>query len=309
MESISKRLNNSEVDILATFKEKMGTVVACSPETLEALLMAVLARGHILIEDQPGVGKTTLARALAKLTGLTTIRIQGTPDLHPSDLLGSMVWDKKLDSFRLHKGPIFTEILLADELNRATPRSQSALLQAMEERTVSIEGNLHTLSEFFTVIATQNQLEHSGTFQLPSSQLDRFTIRLHLGHADSQNEKKILQGSIGRNKLEDLESLLDHQQLRELRSAAENIPVPVKTIDFIQSVLEWSRSHHNGLSTRAGLSWLAMSKACALLYKHPEVWIDHTLKVAECSLSHRFKDQTAAFQVHINALKQRYGAL
>ncbi len=228
----------------------------------------LLAGGHLLLEDLPGVGKTTLAHALAASTGLHFQRVQFTSDLMPSDIIGVSVYERERNDFRFHPGPLFTELLLADEINRGTPKVQSALLEAMAEGQVSIDGETRPLPETFIVIATQNPLDQVGTFPLPNSQLDRFLMRIVLGYPSPKAERTLLQGEDRHHLLSRLEPLLDPQQIIELRRQCHTILANTTLLDYLQDLLRATRQHPDiqvGLSPRAGLALLGAARAWAML--------------------------------------------
>jgi MoxR-like ATPase len=228
----------------------------------------VLAGGHLLIEDMPGVGKTTLAHALAATLGLEFQRIQFTSDLLPSDIIGVSVYERESGGFRFHPGPLFTQLLLADEINRATPKTQSALLEAMAEGQVSIDGATRALARPFFVVATQNPLEVGGTFPLPDSQLDRFMLRIALDYPDSVAERALLAGDDRRALIAEAPAVLDADALLRLQRQARALLAAPALLDYVQALLEASRRHPDirvGLSPRAGLALLAGARAWALL--------------------------------------------
>ena len=231
-------------------------------------LSCLLARGHLLIEDLPGVGKTTLAQTLARLLGLGFSRIQFTSDMLPADIVGLSIFDRERSEFRFLPGPIFSQVLLADEVNRATPKTQSALLEAMEERQVTIEGETRPLPDPFFVIATQNPSTQIGTFPLPESQLDRFLLRLELGYPDRAAERALLENGGRSDKLLLLEARLMPNQLSPLQSQAAAIHVSPALLDYVQKLVEATRTSRqfvHGLSPRAALALLAVSRAWAFL--------------------------------------------
>ena len=230
--------------------------------------VCLLAEGHLLIEDLPGLGKTTLARAMAASLGLDFHRLQFTSDLLPSDILGVSVFDQSQQRFAFHPGPIFTQLLMADEINRAPPRTQSALLEAMAEHQITVDGVCHRLQQPFFVIATQNPVDLVGTFPLPDSQLDRFLLRIQLGYPDATAERAMLIGEDRRHLIEQAQPLLDAEQLLALRRAVSGIHASTALIDYIQALLAHSRRYPGvrvGLSPRAGLALLRAAKAHALL--------------------------------------------
>jgi MoxR-like ATPase len=235
---------------------------------VELAFACLLAGGHLLIEDLPGLGKTTLARALAATFGLSFQRMQFTADLLPSDILGVSIYEQETHAFRFHPGPVFTQLLLADEINRAPPRTQSALLEAMGEQQVTIDGACHPLPAPFFVIATQNPVDLAGTFPLPDSQLDRFLLRIALGYPDADSERSMLAGEDRQNMIAASRPLLDADEVLALRAAATRIHASSALIEYIQGLLAESRRHPGvqvGLSPRAGLALLHAARALALL--------------------------------------------
>jgi MoxR-like ATPase len=235
---------------------------------IRRILAALLARGHVLIEDLPGVGKTTLAHTLARALGLSFQRIQFTSDLLPADIIGVSIYDRDKAKFKFHPGPIFAQMVLADEINRATPKTQSALLEAMEEHQITVEGHTHRLPAPFFVIATQNPMHQIGTFPLPESQLDRFMARIELGYPDAGAERNLLKGKDRRSLLETLEPVLSVDSLMRLQARVSEIKVSEALLDYVQALLQFSRDstlYVNGLSPRAGLALLRCAQAWALL--------------------------------------------
>src|SRR4051812_36222854 len=230
-------------------------------------LACMLARGHLLIEDLPGVGKTTLAHVLARCLGLQFQRIQFTSDMLPADILGVAIYDGS-GGFKFHPGPIFAQVILADEVNRATPKTQSALLEAMEEHQVTAEGETRKLPEPFFVIATQNPSEQVGTFPLPESQLDRFTMRIELGYPDHDAERALLSGTDRRDMLATLDPCMSPAELVELQAAAQKIHVSPALLDYVQAIVEHTRRSPDyvaGLSPRAALALVHSARAWAML--------------------------------------------
>ncbi len=245
-----------------------GQIILGKDHAIRLALTCLLARGHLLIEDTPGVGKTTLAHTLAHVLRLDYSRIQFTSDLLPADVLGTSIFERETGTFHFHPGPVFTELLLADEINRAPPKTQSALLEVMEEQQVTVEGETRALGEPFFVIATQNPREQAGTFPLPESQLDRFLMRLSLGYPDADAERELLAGSDRRRQIAELSPVLHPRDLVALQTAAESVHVSGALLDYIQALLRASRAPSRfagGLSPRAGLSLLAAARAWALL--------------------------------------------
>ena len=245
-----------------------GRIILGKERQIRLALACLLARGHLLIEDLPGVGKTTLAHMLANIAGLSFQRVQFTSDLLPADILGVSVWERETGAFTFHPGPVFTQLLLADEINRATPKAQSALLEAMEERQVSVEGETRRLPEPFFVIATQNPSHHIGTFPLPESQLDRFLMRLEMGYPDPRAERDLLEGRDRRELLDGLQPVLSVEQLLELQRQAQDVHVSAALLDYVQALVNASRDparFETGLSPRAALALLRATRAWALM--------------------------------------------
>jgi MoxR-like ATPase len=251
---------------LAPLIDTANTVILGKPRQLRLAVCCLLARGHLLIEDVPGVGKTTLAHTLANLLGMDYQRIQFTSDLLPADVLGSSIFDAKNHSFRFHPGPIFHQMILADEINRSTPKAQSALLEAMEEHQVTVEGETRPLPEPFFVIATQNPLHQVGTFPLPESQLDRFLMRITLGYPDSRSERALFKGEERHSLLERLPVCLPAEELRSLQAEAKQVHASEALLDYVQALVKFSREsdqYEIGLSPRAGLALLSAARAWA----------------------------------------------
>ncbi len=260
---------------LAAILQQLSRIVVGKSEPLKLSLACLLARGHLLIEDIPGVGKSTLAQALAMTLGLNYARIQFTSDLLPADVLGVSIFDEHGQAFRFHAGPIFHSVVLADEINRAPPKTQSALLEAMEERQVSIDGVTRKLSDPFFVIATQNPVEQIGAYPLPESQLDRFLAAIELGYPDVGAERELLTGGDRRAQLAELPPQCDPATLAEWQREAARIHVAPALFDYVQALLAASRGHlagakgdagaRRGLSPRAGLMLVAATRAMALI--------------------------------------------
>ncbi|MDH4608916.1 MoxR family ATPase [Pseudomonas sp. BN102] len=254
----------------------------------------LLARGHLLIEDLPGMGKTTLGHALAKVLGLSFQRIQFTSDLLPGDILGTSVFDKNSSQFVFHPGPVFAELVLADEINRATPKSQSALLEAMEEGQVTIEGATRPLPEPFFVIATQNPVSQGGTFALPESQLDRFLMRLSLGYPARAAEKALLQGEARRELLPRLEPVFSHAELGLIQAEVPKVVARDALVDYVLRLVDATRSQPQfawGLSPRASLALLSAARAWALLAGRDYVIPEDVQAVLPSVVGHRLRER------------------
>jgi MoxR-like ATPase len=291
-------MNSAQLDTAVTntketldnIVEEIGRVILGKEEAIRLSLACLLARGHLLIEDLPGVGKTTLSHVFASTLGLDYQRIQFTSDLLPADILGISIYDRDSSSFSFHPGPIFSQLILADEVNRATPRAQSALLEAMEESQVTVEGKTRALPEPFFVIATQNPSNQVGTFPLPESQLDRFTMRIKLGYPDKKAERELLKGSDRRQLLKHITPSIDSEQLIAMQQQAESIHVAEALLDYLQDLLDYSRrsaDYTNGLSPRAGLAVLRCARAWALIHGHPQVLPEDIQQVLPSIISHR----------------------
>ncbi|KAF1013752.1 MAG: hypothetical protein GAK31_02758 [Stenotrophomonas maltophilia] len=253
---------------LRAAQDQVNGLVLGKAHEVRLAFVALLSGGHLLIEDLPGLGKTTLAHALASSLGLGFQRVQFTSDLLPADVLGVSVYEAGSRQFQFHPGPVFTHVLLADEINRAPPRTQSALLEAMAEQQVTLDGQTHALPDPFFVIATQNPVDLSGTFPLPDSQLDRFLLRLAMGYPSAQAERELLRGSDRRDLIAQARPQLDDTQVRALRAAVLQVHASDALVDYVQALLTRSRQHAGvrvGLSPRAGLAMLRAARAHALL--------------------------------------------
>lgn len=262
---------------LARAQEQVNALILGKAEQVRLAFVALLAGGHVLIEDLPGLGKTTLAQALSASLGLSFQRIQFTSDLMPADVLGISVFDATTREFRFHPGPVFTQVLLADEINRAPPRTQSALLEAMAEYQVTIDGQTHPLAQPFFVLATQNPVDLSGTFPLPDSQLDRFLLRFALGYPDPASERALLTGADRREQVAQLQPQLSQAEVETLRRAVDAVHASPALVDYVLALLERSRHHawvKVGLSPRAGIALLRAARAHALLLGREHVLPD-----------------------------------
>lgn len=270
--------------------QSASQVVLDKNSEIKLAVTCLLAGGHLLIEDVPGVGKTTLVQTLAKLSGLETHRIQFTVDLLPADILGGQIYNAKEHTFEFHKGPLFTEMVLADELNRASPRTQGALLQAMEENQVSIDGKNYPLPDPFFVIATQNPHQQMGTFPLPESQLDRFLMSLELNYASRETEIEIFKSSEARDKIQGLKTLLSKNQFHDFRKKVTDISVSHLMAQYVSDLLlksRMSKTESLPLSTRAGLSLVKSAKAWAFLEGRTFIKPEDIQAVGASVLGHR----------------------
>jgi MoxR-like ATPase len=280
-------------DLLAQvhrLEANVAKVVRGKPQAIRLAVTTLLARGHLLIEDIPGVGKTTLARSLAASVGGTFRRIQFTSDLLPSDITGVTIYDPENRQFELRKGPVFANVVLADEINRTTPRTQSALLEAMSEGHVSIDDTTHELGQPFMVLATQNPIEHFGTYPLPESQMDRFLLRIHLGYPQRQVERDILRERAGGDPVGSLEAVIDHAHLRAAQDAVERVRVDDQLVDYAMSVVEETRRNVSiavGISTRGALAWYRAAQAHAFADGRDYCIPDDFKQLAVPALAHR----------------------
>lgn len=275
---------------LAQLKGSVGRVIRGKPEAIEWIVAALLARGHVLIEDVPGVGKTTLAQALARSLNLAFSRIQFTSDTLPSDVIGVSLWRAERGEFEFLPGPIFTNILLADEINRATPKTQAALLEAMNERTVTVEKTRYRLREPFMVLATQNPVEYLGTYPLPESQLDRFLLRLSLGYPSHDEELGLLRRGGVEDELEALAPVLDEGEMVELQARARAVRIAPQLLEYLLELVQRTRKHPSlalGVSTRGALALQRASQALALVEGREYVIPDDIARMAVPVLAHR----------------------
>jgi MoxR-like ATPase len=269
---------------------QLNTVIVGKPAQTQNCVACLLAGGHLLIEDVPGVGKTTLAHALARTFGLQFSRVQFTSDLMPSDLSGVSIYERGKEAFVFHPGPIFAQVLLADEINRASPKTQSALLEAMEEKQVSVEGETRPLPSPFFVIATQNPHDQLGTYALPESQLDRFLMRISLGYPDRTAERELLAGHDRRDMVDALPSLLSIDELQTLQRLVLDIHASDPLLNYVQDLIAATRSGRwflQGLSPRAGIAVLRAAKAQALLSGRNYVAPDDVQAILPQTISHR----------------------
>jgi MoxR-like ATPase len=289
-QSAAERNDVGRDDTLAAVIEAAEGVILGKTEALRLALACILARGHLLIEDLPGVGKTTLAHLLARLFGLHYSRIQFTSDMLPADVIGVSVYERVGERFRFHPGPVFSQVVLADEINRATPKAQSALLEAMEERQVTAEGETRPLPDPFFVIATQNPSCQIGTFALPESQLDRFLMRIELGYPDAAQEKALLAGADRRQILAKLAPALSPAELIAAQNRVESIHAAPAVIDYCHALVTFTRGcerFRHGLSPRAGLGLLRAAKAWALMAGRDFVIPEDIQRVLPAVVAHR----------------------
>jgi MoxR-like ATPase len=275
---------------LKAIRDQLNTVIVGKPDQVQDCVACLLAGGHLLIDDVPGVGKTTLAHALARTFGLQFSRVQFTSDLMPSDLSGVSVYERGKEAFVFHPGPLFAQVLLADEINRASPKTQSALLEAMEEKQVTVEGETRPLPEPFFVIATQNPMDQIGTYALPESQLDRFLMRISLGYPDRAAERELLLGNDRRAMLDTLPSLLGAGELRALQQQVLSIHAAGPLLDYVQDLIAATRGGQwflQGLSPRAGIAVLRAAKALAFLSGRDYVAPDDVQAILPQTIAHR----------------------
>jgi MoxR-like ATPase len=275
---------------LSRLRQSVARVIRGKEEAIDLVIVALLARGHVLIEDVPGVGKTTLAQALARSLNLSFSRIQFTSDTLPSDVIGVSLWRAEKGEFEFLPGPIFTNVLLADEINRATPKTQAALLEAMNERTVTVEKVRYRLREPFLVLATQNPVEYLGTYQLPESQLDRFLLRLHLGYPSPEEELALLARGGVEEELESVEPVLEAAEVVELQGQVRQVRIADALLRYLLELVQRTRKHPSlalGVSTRGALSLQRAAQALALLAGRDYVIPDDIVRLAVPVMAHR----------------------
>jgi len=294
---LKKQLHAVDDSPVARILEAAGQIILGKEAQIRLALACLLARGHLLIEDIPGVGKTTLAHVLAKSLGLQFQRIQFTSDMLPADILGVSIYDRPTSAFKFHPGPIFSQVILADEVNRATPKTQSALLEAMEEHQVTAEGETRRLPEPFFVIATQNPTEQVGTFPLPESQLDRFLMRIELGYPDRGAERALLSGTDRRDLLASLPPCMSPAELAELQGRAQRVHAAPALLDYVQAIVEHTRRAPEfaaGLSPRAALALLHSARAWALIEGRDKVIPEDVQAVLPGVAGHRLRPASDA---------------
>ena len=281
--------------IIQQLIQQLDQILLGKHHQIKLAISCLLAEGHLLLEDLPGMGKTTLAHGLAKALGLQFQRVQFNIDLLPADILGAAIYDREKSPFRFHQGPVFSNILLADEINRSSPKTQSALLEAMEERQVSIEGKTRALPSPFFVIATQNPFSQSGTFPLPESQLDRFLMRLSLGYPSQNAERQLLEGLDPRERINELQTLLKPDQLTELQQMAKQVTASPALLDYLQRLIAVTRHDDrfgHGLSPRGALAILRAAKAWALIHDRQYLIPEDLQAVIPAVITHRLRGTT-----------------
>jgi MoxR-like ATPase len=283
-------MQSATVRQLSRLVDQISTIIVGKRAQIEDCVACLLAGGHLLIEDVPGVGKTTLAHALAVSLGLKFSRVQFTADLMPSDLVGVSVFERATDSFVFHQGPVFAQVLLADEINRAGPKTQSALLEAMEEHQVSVDNETRTLPEPFFVIGTQNPSDQLGTYPLPESQLDRFLLRITLGYPDRASERALLAGEDRRQASARLQPVMRPPELQAAQALVQQVHASDPLLDYLQALIAATRSGQwfvDGLSPRAGIAVLRVSKARALMAGRDYVAPDDVQAILPQAIGHR----------------------
>ena len=284
-----------------------NTIISGKEQQIKLAIACLLSKGHLLIEDLPGMGKTTLAHLLAKLFDLDYSRIQFTSDMLPADIIGVSIFNKSRSEFNFHPGPVFSQLVLADEINRATAKTQSALLEAMEEQQITTDGDTYPLDNPFFVIATQNPHTQAGTFPLPESQLDRFLMRIVLGYPDRRTERGILAGADRRDLLQDIKPVFNVKQLLKMQQQVRTLHISAALLDYVQDILQFSRhSRHfsTGLSPRAGLALLHAAQAWAFINNRDMVIPDDVKAILPAIVLHRLivkEDQNCTHE-HIMTL-------
>lgn len=295
-------------DLIEKTEAQIGTVLLGKRNQIRLALTCIFSGGHLLIEDLPGMGKTTLAHTLAKSLGLSFNRIQFTSDLLPTDILGVSIFNKDSQTFKFHEGPVFNQVVLADEINRATPKSQSALLEAMEEGQVTVDGQSRPLPEPFFVIATQNPETQAGTFPLPESQLDRFLMKIQLGYPDPEAERILMKGESRRDVLQRLKAVINVAELREIQDRCSQVKVSDALLDYVQRLVHFTRDSQSfayGLSPRGALALIACAKSWAYVDRRSHVIPEDVQAVLGAIVEHRLRE-AADFTGHGGgALAQR----
>ncbi len=297
--------------MIKSLQKALGDILLGKEAVIQLGITCLLANGNLLLEDIPGMGKTTFSHALAQLTGMQYRRIQFTSDLLPSDLLGVSIFDQQQKSFHFHRGPIFSQLILADEINRAPPKTQSALLEAMEEKQITTDGGTVLLPQPFFVIATQNPSYHVGTYSLPESQLDRFLMRLVIGYPPPEAERQLLKSPSNEINLIQLEPIITPMQLLGLQKQSEKVIISDLIIDYIQALLEASRQQgwfEHGLSPRAGKGIVRAAQAYALVNEREFIRPDDVQAIMPAVVNHRLvmkksQNQSSAAELLINSVK------
>ena len=283
---------NTQRALIDQARTSLGTIILGKGEQISLAIACLLARGHLLIEDLPGLGKTMLAQTLARVLGLSFSRIQFTSDLLPADIIGVSVFRQDSGEFEFQPGPVFSQLVLADEVNRATPKAQSALLEAMEEHQVSVDGNTRKLPTPFFVVATQNPGDQIGTFPLPESQLDRFLMRVEIGYPNEESERELLAGEDRRAMIKNIEAVATPEVLVTLQQAARKVPVSDALISYIQALVRHTRESADieiGLSPRGAQALVAAARAYAFVENHSGVYPDDVQAVFAAVAGHRLK--------------------
>lgn len=286
------RPDSNRPDVIKGLITQLNDVLLGKEEQIKLALCCLFANGHLLIEDQPGMGKTLISHALARVLGLSFNRIQFTSDMLPSDIVGISIFDRDENNFRFIEGPVFAQLVLADEINRATPKSQSALLEAMEERQVTVDGVTRPLPEPFFVIATQNPESQIGTFPLPESQLDRFLMRIHIGYPDPDSERELLMGGDRRSKAHNLKAMVNPGWLEETWAAVQKVKVTDPLVDYVQRLVQFTRRESEfalGLSPRGALALLKAARAWALIHDRSHVVPEDVQAVLPSVVEHRLR--------------------
>jgi MoxR-like ATPase len=283
---------NAQRAVVDEARKSLGTIILGKDEQISLAVACLLARGHLLIEDLPGLGKTMLAQALSRVLGLSFRRIQFTSDLLPADIIGVSVFRQNSGEFEFQPGPVFSQLILADEVNRATPKAQSALLEAMEEHQVSVDGNTRELPTPFFVVATQNPGDQIGTFPLPESQLDRFLMRVEIGYPNEESERELLAGEDRRAMLKNIDAVTAPEMLITLQDAASKVPVTDALISYVQALVRHTRESADieiGLSPRGAQALVAAARAYAFVENHSGVYPDDVQAVFAAVAGHRLK--------------------
>ena len=283
---------NAQHAVIDKARQSLGTIILGKDEQISLAVACLLARGHLLIEDLPGLGKTMLAQALSRVLGLSYRRIQFTSDLLPADIIGVSVFRQNSGEFEFQPGPVFAQLILADEVNRATPKAQSALLEAMEEHQVSVDGNTRELPTPFFVVATQNPGDQIGTFPLPESQLDRFLMRVEIGYPNEESERELLAGEDRREMLKNIDAVTAPEMLIQLQEAANKVPVTDALISYVQALVRHTRESAEieiGLSPRGAQALVAAARAYAFVENHSGVYPDDVQAVFAAVAGHRLK--------------------